>query len=309
MRKRDINIRIFLIIFLLILFSLTASGFQKDKGSQEPMEPLPHIFYGFAYYDDTSTPADGAEVTIRNLRNGEEAYSNAYPDGYYSIIINADPDESYWLDGDPAVIIISGIDSYDDWIGFKEITVDLNVEPQTVDDILLLEGIEKTYNLHQGWNILTLPAETYHSARTLGESIPGCTIVSRWDASIQRYLGYIVDISPPEFDFEIKEGVGYWVYVQSETTFSIFGPPITDVAIDLYVGWNVIGWYKETSTMASILADNIPDCTLVSRWDASIQRYRGYIVGISPSEFDFGITCGMGIYVYVVNDSIWYGNP
>jgi hypothetical protein len=76
--------------------------------------------------------------------------------------------------------------------------------------------------------------------------------------------------------------------------------------VPLYIGWNLIGWYHDYETTAHNLSDNITGCLSVSMWNATEQTYHTYIVG-GPPVFDFPITKGMGIFVDVDQESIWYG--
>ena len=73
---------------------------------------------------------------------------------------------------------------------------------------------------------------------------------------------------------------------------------------ELETGWNMIGWYQNYNTTASDLA--IPFTTMVSKWNATEQTYDTYIVG-GPPSFNFEIVQGMGLFVYVTQDTIWSG--
>ena len=68
-----------------------------------------------------------------------------------------------------------------------------------------------------------------------------------------------------------------------------------------------MGWYHDYDTTASSLSENITGCISVSMWNASLQTYDTYIVG-GPPSFDFNITCGMGLFVDVTAESVWYGD-
>ena len=164
-----------------------------------------------------------------------------------------------------------------------------------------------TINLKAGWNLITIPFQNNWTAKTLAENITNCSIISKWNASLQQYQSYLVGISPPEFDFAIKQGIGYFIYVNNDTTFSIIGLPISNVSIPLHIGWNLIGWFKENSTTASLLGQNITNCSIISKWNASLQQFQSYLVGISPPEYDFEIKQGMGIFIYTNEESIWHG--
>ncbi len=160
-----------------------------------------------------------------------------------------------------------------------------------------------SFFFYKGWNLITIPYENNFTAKSLGNAISQCNIIAKWNSSIQQYQSYLVGISPPEFDFEIEDGKGYFIYLKNNTIFSIKRNPIENVSIPLHIGWNLIGWFKN-ATMASLL--EIENCSIIAKWNASMQQFQSYLVGISPPEYDFVIRKGMGIFIYTTKESIWY---
>jgi photosystem II stability/assembly factor-like uncharacterized protein len=79
-----------------------------------------------------------------------------------------------------------------------------------------------------------------------------------------------------------------------------------EVNINLHIGWNQLGWYHPYDSTARSLSENITRCLSVSRWDSINQTYHTYIVG-GPPVFDFTISRGMGLFVDVNQESVWYG--
>ena len=154
-----------------------------------------------------------------------------------------------------------------------------------------------------GWNLITVPVETDWNASDLASNVSGCLSVSGWNASLQTYDTYIVGVPPS--DFPLKEGYGYFVDVDVNSSLQVSGPVISSVSVPLEIGWNLIGWYDENETTASSLAENITGCLSVSCWNASLQTYETYITGVQPS--DFVISRGMGLFVDVNQTSIWFG--
>lgn len=104
------------------------------------------------------------------------------------------------------------------------------------------------------------------------------------------------------------EQQGNWTWTNYSDWWRI-GTSYTEsnTSIPLYVGWNLIGWYHDYDTTASSLAGNISGCEMVSKFDAIQQTYKTYIADIGPASFDFVITQGMGLFIYVNVSSIWYG--
>ena len=164
-----------------------------------------------------------------------------------------------------------------------------------------------TFHLSKGWNFVTIPVDAGFSAKTLGQNITGCTIISKWNNSKGMFESYLPGISPEEYNFAIENGVGYFVYVNDNVTVNITGLPITSVAVPLYAGWNTIGWFSAIPTTAKSIGENISNCTTISRWNNSKGMYESYLPGISPEEYNFAVKSGEGLFVYVTKESIWTG--
>ena len=160
--------------------------------------------------------------------------------------------------------------------------------------------------LVDGWNLITVPVVSDSWASDISNNLTGCTSISRWDAVNQTYQTYIVG-GPLSFDFQIMDGCGYFVDMNQPDNLLIFGSSIDNISIPIEIGWNLLGWYHDYDTTASSLSENITGCISVSMWNASLQTYDTYIVG-GPPSFDFNITCGMGLFVDVTAESVWYGD-
>ena len=187
-----------------------------------------------------------------------------------------------------------------------DITINSNDKTEIISvEIFVTNGSFINIPIKMGWNSITIPYNKSWYASNLANNISGCTSVSKWNASLQTYDTFIVG-GPPSFDFMLCDGCGYFVDVIEESTFSVTGESINEVNVSLEVGWNLLGWYHEDETTASSLASNISGCTSVSKWNASLQTYDTFIVG-GPPSFDFMVSCGMGLFVDVTEQSYWHG--
>jgi len=156
-----------------------------------------------------------------------------------------------------------------------------------------------------GWNLVTVPVANDFNASSLGQAITGCEIVAYWNASAGMFQSYVVGVTPGD-GFAIEDGVGYFVYVNTSGTFSVTGLPISSVSVDLYAGWNTIGWYDAAATSASSLAPAVPHCSIAAYWNASSSTFESYTVGVTPPP-GFAVTRGMGVFVYVTAPGTWNG--
>ena len=167
------------------------------------------------------------------------------------------------------------------------------------------EEIQHTFTFHQGWNLITIPVENNFTAKSLIENITGCQIVCCWDSIDQEYKCFTIH-SPDSYDFPIENGMGYFIGVTEDSNFSVTGRPISNVSIDLHIDWNLIGWFKENSTTAKSLLENITSCQIVCRWGSIAQEYDCFTTS-SPPEYSFAIEIGTGLFVGVTQESQWHG--
>ena len=161
--------------------------------------------------------------------------------------------------------------------------------------------------LTTGWNQITIPVENDFTASSLGDSITDCAQVSYWNNTLDAYQDWIVGWSEPEDDYPIEDGRSYFVYVNIDSVLQVSGQPVLSVSVPLGIGWNMIGWYKEDSTMASSIGDNVTGCLQVSYWNNTLGAYQDWIVGWSEPEDDYPINCGVGFFVYTDEASVWLG--
>lgn len=168
-----------------------------------------------------------------------------------------------------------------------------------------------SFNLYAGWNLITVPVGNNYTASSLAALIPGCEMVAWWDAASSTYNTFIVGVTPPgsPWDFAINDGVGYYVKVAGDTTATVNGTLLISANVTLYPGWNTLGWWKNSPTTASSLAENITACTMLACWDAETATYTVFLVGITPpgSVWDFTVERGMGFLAKVTSGSIWHG--
>jgi len=191
---------------------------------------------------------------------------------------------------------------------FYSIAVDMvyNMEepPVTPDAIANLSGdISYTQSLAQGWNLITVPVQHNFTAESLGASIPLCDAVVKWDASLQDYITH--PVGSPIQDFDIEDGVSYFVHVTNISEFSVSGAPIDTLSVSIMPGWNLVGWVRTHTVSAEQLGDEINGSDIVMRWSTTLQGYIPHLMG-TPIN-DFAVTHGMGLFVHTTHASTWDG--
>ena len=163
-------------------------------------------------------------------------------------------------------------------------------------------------HLFNPWNLITMPVNNTYTASSLGAAIDGCMVITRWDAEKQRYYDYIVGINTPgNPDFDIEDGVAYFVGIRYSTWLNMTGHPIENITITLKPGLNAIGWTGIANTTADDFGSDISNCTYVTKWDETRQEFETYM--INAPNHSFVMETGRGVFVHIEGseDVIWYG--
>ena len=218
--------------------------------------------------------------------------------------INVSPRNGTILPGEEINVTIS-IDTTNLTVGLTSIF--LQIETNDMDEaniempvyISIPSFVAVNIPLYAGWNMITIPLTHEYNASSLFASLPNCSIILKWNASMQNFEIYVPGCP---HDFEIKYGEGYLVAMKNDYNFTVLGIPIESVEIPLYIGWNFLGWFKNT-TYASSIFQNITACNVVMKWNNSINNFDVYI----PGAPDFKIRQGEGFFVAVDQESIWHG--
>ena len=306
MKKRNLNMKLvstFLVIVLLISISVTATAFKGLKRSREPLTPLPHVLVGYAFYDELGVPADGAQVMVRNLRSGDEVFSEVYSDGFYSFSVVSDPPESDWLDGDSVRVSFEGVGDFEFWVGSVVIVLDFDEVPQELPDVFLVEGVGCSFDLCAGWNLITIPMDMGWTAEDFCQYIDSCNSVLRYDPVYQDFLSYSPGV--PQTNFDLEPGVGYFAHLIGASVLSFINIPVDTVAVQLHPGWNIIGWFQEYDTDAESLSLAIAGANSLLMFDKELQDFISWGPGVPGSGFQ--VTKGMGVFVHTTQSSIWHG--
>ena len=168
---------------------------------------------------------------------------------------------------------------------------------------LTIKGINCTFVLNEGWNLISLPTDNIWTAETLGENITGCSVVTMLYGNNDTFVSHVV--GTPYDDFPILDGVGYFIYLGHDSYLNMTGLPITTVNVPIYNEWNLIGWYYDSATTAESLGQHITGCDVVSMFNGSTQTFLSHVVG-SPHD-NFLVTQGMGLFIFASETSMWHG--
>ncbi len=161
-------------------------------------------------------------------------------------------------------------------------------------------------NLSEGWNMVSLPVwnSSFVNAQDLGEWIPDCTMVSRWNPQEQMYVTHVVGYGS---GFQLVNGSGYFVYVTADVSKEYTGMGQAMVNLTVMDGYNLLGWTQTIDTNASVLLASIENCLKLGMYDPSLGWLPQYFAG-SPAPLNFEVVAGDGVFVYVTTgSSAWNG--
>lgn len=158
-----------------------------------------------------------------------------------------------------------------------------------------------TFSLRKGWNLISLPLLNYTFSASLLASYIGveCSYIVMRDFN-GRYITYIPNFT--ENDFEIAPNYGYFVFMEKDKNFTIFGKKPKGFSINLYKGWNLIGWTSLNITTAKGLGEMIDGCRYIVKRVA--ESYTAYIMNFSSEKHNFPIEPGNAYFIYLSRDSV-----
>ena len=159
-----------------------------------------------------------------------------------------------------------------------------------------------TFSLKPGWNLITLSVynASLNTAEQLSDAIPS-QYVRRYNSSSQNWEMH--ERNKTENNFQLENGTGYFVYLETEKDFMIEGKEVPGVEINLSKGWNSIGWYENNATYPKKIMDVIVNSSSISYWNATLSRFVVCCKGVSMSNFS--ISEGTGLFIHAETDSMW----
>jgi len=156
--------------------------------------------------------------------------------------------------------------------------------------------------LSQGWNLITIPLQSNYTASSLSREIgKTCDSIVEWNPLTQAYsshpAGTFID------DFPILPQQGFFIHVWNNTHFILSGHLLQSQTLSLTKGYNLIGWYTQSTITAGSLLDSITGCDSVSTWNPLTGAYRTYLDNNSSNPFT--ITSGDGVFIHLQQDTTW----
>ncbi len=175
--------------------------------------------------------------------------------------------------------------------------------PQAHSFTSMVHTIFLNFSFSQGWNLITMPVQHNYTAETLGQAIPLCDTIVMWDVVNQSYIAHPVGTAV--HDFVIQDGIGYFVHVTHNVTFSVAEYLIENISVAIQPGWNLLGWACPCNISAEMFGESVIASDTVMKWNVTTQDFIGHPMG-TPIH-NFNVAMGMGLFVHTTKESTWDG--
>jgi hypothetical protein len=138
------------------------------------------------------------------------------------------------------------------------------------------------------------------TAEDLCRAVPNCTGVWKWDAVIQNWVGH--PLNGPN-NFAVTDGMACMAAVSAGGS-AVFAGNWASPVYALKAGYNLVSLPRGKASLTTVeaLAQDVPGCTGVWRWDATLQNWVGHPRG-GPNNFPLDV--GDACLVYVAADATW----
>jgi len=174
-----------------------------------------------------------------------------------------------------------------------------------------------SFSLYKGWNLVSMPCLTYANDRD--------TMLATINSSYYSIHTYIkVDTKDPWKSYNpslpswvvqdlsnITEVNGYWFNMTENGTWNISGKIIWPFAIDMYQGWNLVGFHSNATIGFNDSLDNIKGkYSAVYQYDANHSQWLVYYPNLPPWVVQnlTNMTLYYGYWINMTQDSTWiYG--
>jgi parallel beta-helix repeat protein len=177
------------------------------------------------------------------------------------------------------------------------ITVDVDVE-------------QKELHLYTGWNLISLCLNT--GDNTLSSVLQPISGLYRsvwfYDAASGNWRRYVPDGPALPGDLNSLEvGEGYWIDMVEDATLTITGQEITSMSVQLYPGWNMVGYsLSDDKSLGDALFSIADKYNCILTYDSMTGSWSGYIPGVPvpPNSLDHLESCS-GYWISAKENCLW----
>ena len=136
--------------------------------------------------------------------------------------------------------------------------------------------------LVEGWNLISLPL----TADNMTVSSVFSSVAGKYDA-IYSYDAETHSWVALDADDTLENGVGYFIHMTENGTWTYNGSAYTAMNISLEPGLNMVGWVNCSENISDALSSIEGDYWYVARWNATAQKFEVYVPDAPPVFNDF----------------------
>ncbi len=168
----------------------------------------------------------------------------------------------------------------------------------------------KTFSitLDSGWNLISIPFEVADAnILSILERIQGL-YESVWAYDIQLGWRKYIPNDPIAFNSleNIEPGKGYLIYMNNPATLLIAGNELDTKDIQLFKGWNLVGYNSLISESPMNALASLPTGTCIYAYNSENETWLRYVVGDPKFLNNLNLLDpGCGYWIYVEQDCVW----
>ena len=136
--------------------------------------------------------------------------------------------------------------------------------------------------LVKGWNLISLPLTADNmTVSSVFNSVAGkYDAIYSYDAETHSWVALGADDT-------LENGVGYFIHMTENGTWTYNGSAYTAMSIPLEPGLNLVGWVNTSASLPDALSSIEDDYWYVARWNATTQKFEVYVPDAPPVFNDF----------------------
>jgi len=144
----------------------------------------------------------------------------------------------------------------------------------SAEGTLVISGLSHSIDLVPGWNLVSfnvIPTST--AIEDVLESIDGqYSLVYAWDADVSssQWIRFDPNVGYGNTLSQLDEAMGFWIFMNVESTLTVIGNEPTSTSISINEGWNLVGYPSEGSdALPGALSDIAGNYNLVVAYHAN----------------------------------------
>lgn len=208
-----------------------------------------------------------------------------------------------WQSANPPIVVDIPNAGTGKW---KFVTTAINI-PHNDYPFALVVGTKQapsyTISFDSGWNLISVPVQLPDNALVNVFQPIADYYQSIWTYENNEWKWYIENAPPSFNDLKIIEsGKGYWINMKNESTLTFMGDQITNTAIPLFTGWNLVGFNSlmEESVEKALLSI-VNSCQSVYAYDSEWKQYTVNSGNNSLKKME----PGKGYWINTKADCVW----